>query len=197
MSSEWQPGDLELAWQKIIDLLETTQTPYIVIGGLAVAVVGEPRATMDLDFDIKIQRNSPQALREFLTKAKEAGFDFDEKQILHDAVARGAFRLLYEGRHIDLILASTPLEEAAIGSSQKVKLLDRQANFPRPEDLILLKIIPGRAQDIADIERIMRLHKNRLNLKYLLDWARRLSDEMEDMRVYNTLKQMSDHSASS
>lgn len=182
--------EFELAWNKTLDLLEAFRLPYITIGGLAVAVIGEPRATVDLDFDIRISRDDNETLSRFLSKAKELGFAFDQAQSLIDAVQRGAFCLRYAGKRVDFILISTPMEENMLRLAQKVKLFGREAFFPRPEDLILLKIIPGRTQDIADIERIVRRHKANLDTKYLLDWAKRISDEMEDGRVFQSLKQM-------
>lgn len=180
----------ELAWNKTLDFLEALHVPYLTIGGLAVAVVGEPRATVDLDFDIKISKNDPQALEDLLAKAKKFNFEFNKTQALADAAQKGAFRLHCSGKRIDFILASTPLEEDMFRRAQKIKLLGRQANFPQPEDLILLKIVPGRTQDIADIEKILRRHKANLDTKYLLDAAQKISDAMENGRVYSALKQL-------
>ena len=65
-----------------------------------------------------------------------------------------------------------------------------KAFFPTPEDLILLKIIPHRAQDLLDAEKVVLRHKRSLNIKYLKDWAKRLSDEAEDLRIYNELQRL-------
>ncbi|MBI4669325.1 MAG: hypothetical protein HY747_09115 [Elusimicrobia bacterium] len=176
------------AWTKTIRLFEKTKTPYVTIGGLAVAVVGEPRATVDLDFDVKIERTSVDKISAFIETAAKLGFKVDKKQVLEDAACGGAFCLSCYGKRIDFILASTLLEEDIFKRRQKILLLGSKAYFPSPEDLILLKIVPGRTQDLADIEKIVSRHRGRLDLEYLLGWGRKLSDEAENFRIYNTLK---------
>jgi len=67
-------------------------------------------------------------------------------------------------------------------------LYNIKAFFPTPEDLVLLKLVPGRLQDLLDVQRIIQRHKKRLDVKYLRDWARRLSDVAEDTRIINELE---------
>lgn len=73
---------------------------------------------------------------------------------------------------------------------RRVRLYNTNAFFPTPEDLILLKIIPGRPQDLLDAETIAQRHRNRLDVKYLESWARRLSDDTEDTRIFHTLQKL-------
>lgn len=58
------------------------------------------------------------------------------------------------------------------------------------EDFILLKIIPGRDKDILDVKSVIERHKGKLDKRYLEMWAQRFSDEAEDMRIWNTLRQL-------
>lgn len=71
-----------------------------------------------------------------------------------------------------------------------IKLYGMKAYYPTPEDFILLKIIPGRLQDLVDVERVVTRYRDRLNIKYLKTWAQRLSDEAQDMRIYKTLEKL-------
>jgi len=43
---------------------------------------------------------------------------------------------------------------------------------------------------LADIENIAIRHKNKLDKKYLLDWAMKLADEAQDMRIYEDIKKL-------
>ena len=43
---------LEAGLKAVVDLLEREKVPYMVIGGIAVAVWGVPRATFDVDFSV-------------------------------------------------------------------------------------------------------------------------------------------------
>lgn len=63
-------------------------------------------------------------------------------------------------------------------------------NSPTAEDLILLKIIAGRPKDILDAQSIATKNKNKIDKKYLFNWAQKISDEMESMRVYNEVRNL-------
>ena len=169
---------------KTFRFLNKTKIPYLVIGGLAAGVVGEPRFTYDIDVDIALD---PKTLGDFLAKAKKEGFRFDAQAVQRDMEAQGAFRIAGKRFHIDFIVASTELEKEAMGRAKFKSLYGIKTAFPTPEDLILLKVIPGRPQDILDIDRIARRHLAHLDESYLLCWAQRLSDEAEDLRIYNTV----------
>jgi len=56
--------------------------------------------------------------------------------------------------------------------------------------LILLKIVPGRLKDLADVENIAKRNAGKLDEKYILDWAMKLSDEAEDLRIYRRVKRL-------
>jgi len=43
------PPTFDAFCRESIDFLTGTSTPYLIIGGLAVAVIGEPRMTGDVD----------------------------------------------------------------------------------------------------------------------------------------------------
>src|SRR5437879_2769410 len=129
--------------------LNKSKAPYLVIGGLAVGVVGEPRFTYDIDVDIVL---NAEALPAFLAEAKKAGFRVDAQTAQRDAHTQGAFRVAGRRFHVDFIVASTDLEREAIRRAKVSSLYGVKAAFPTPEDLILLKIIPGRPQDLLDID---------------------------------------------
>lgn len=169
---------------KTLRFLNRTKIPYLVIGGLAAAVVGEPRFTYDIDVDIALDS---KMIKDFLTKAKKEGFRFDPKAVTQDLETQGAFRIAGKRFHVDFIVASTDLEREAMNRAEFKSLYGVRAAFPTPEDLILLKIIPGRPQDILDIDRIARRHRSNLDESYLLRWAQLLSDEAQDLRIYNAV----------
>ena len=76
----------------------------------------------------------------------------------------------------------------AFNRRKTIALYGIKAFFPTPEDLILFKIIPGRKQDLLDAERVVLRHEGKLDTEYLKSWARKLSDQAEDMRIWNELK---------
>jgi hypothetical protein len=180
---------LEDLFRKTVQFLERYKFPYLIIGGIAAGVLGEPRTTGDIDIDINIKKNS---IKDFLNLVKKAGFIFNRAEVMKSVKETGTFKLWLGDFHIDFIIASTKFEANAFLRKQKIKLFRTEANFPSNEDMILLKIIPDRPIDKFDAENITKRHKGKLDEKYLLEWAMKLSEEAEDLRVYNEVKKLLD-----
>ncbi|MBM3246380.1 MAG: nucleotidyltransferase family protein [Candidatus Omnitrophica bacterium] len=178
---------LEYVYSKTVNFLERNKYGYIVIGGIAAGILGEPRFTGDVDIDILLNKNQ---ISHFLNKAKKAGFKVNAKICKSRIKESGTFQINCGSFHIDFIIASTAFEKEAFKRKQKLKLYGVKAYFPTPEDIVLLKIIPGRLQDLSDVEKIAARHKAKLDTKYLADWARRLSEEAQDMRIVNELQKL-------
>ncbi len=178
---------------RIIRWLEALKISYLVVGGMATGVLGEPRLTHDVDVIAGIK---PNDIDRALKKAQEEGFFFNDGQVRKEIQEKGTFRLKYQNSWADLIIASTELEKSAFQRAKRVKLLDVEANFPSPEDFILFKLIPGRPKDLLDVEAVILRQRDKLDLAYLDRWAQRISDEMEDLRVFNTLKTLLDRPSS-
>ena len=176
---------LEDVYKKIVSFLNKEKVEYIIIGGIAAGILGEPRSTCDVDIDILLPRDK---IGGFIKKLKEDGFKIEEQKCLKRAAEIGVFQIGYGGFHIDFIIASIELEKEAFRRSKIVELYGLKAFFPSVEDFILLKIVPGRGQDIVDIEKAILRHRDKLDTKYLLGWAQKLSDEAQDMRIYNDIK---------
>jgi len=45
-------SELEAALIEVAEALDACGLPYVLIGGLAVAVLGEPRSTLDVDVSV-------------------------------------------------------------------------------------------------------------------------------------------------
>jgi len=102
-------------------------------------------------------------ISDFLKKAKKEGFKFSEEKCVKMAKETGVFQINYGDFHIDFIIASIDLEKEAFKRKRIIRLHNIKAFFPTPEDLILLKIISGRPQDLLDAENIVLRHKEKLD----------------------------------
>ena len=176
---------LEDVFKKLVSFLNKEKFEYIVIGGVAAGTLGEPRLTGDVDVDILLDKDN---ISEFLDKAQNFGFKVNKKRCIETARLVSVFQINYGDFHIDFIIASIDLEREAFKRKKVIKLYNLKAYFPTPEDFILLKIIPARPQDLIDAERVIIRHKRKLDIKYLNVWAQKLSDEAQDMRIYNELQ---------
>lgn len=178
---------LASTFRALVNVLEQSGGSYLIVGGLAQAVIGEPRMTQDVDCIVAIQ---PKALPTLVDALERKRFTVDRQAINKQAESVGTFSIGRGRWRIDVILASTDLETSAFQRAQRLRLYETVANFPTPEDLILLKLVPGRDKDLLDITAVMVRHRDRLDRAYLERWAQRLSDEAEDARIWQTLQRL-------
>lgn len=82
---------------------------------------------------------------------------------------------------IDIILAETSFDQAAISRAREVELQPGLAvRLCSPEDLIVYKIVSLRTQDRLDVEGIIRRQNNRLDDRYVEDWLRQFEQALDD-----------------
>jgi len=147
--------------------------PYMIIGGLANAVWGEPRATLDID--VTVAAKTSQVLE------IAAALDRDFRVLVTDpeSFVKETRVLPLESRsgvRVDLIFGLLPFEREAIKRAKLVPVAHEEIRFCTPEDLILLKIISRRDQDQADVRGILRRRFPELDLEYLEPRIEELGD---------------------
>lgn len=164
--------------------LQERSTRFLVVGGLAVVVVGEPRTTADADAVIYV---SPAEAEALIAEAATVGFEVRadvERTRLRET---GTIRLPRGRFRIDLITASLPFEEAAYARASYHELFGVRLPFPSPEDLILFKVLAGRDKDMLDAAGIARRHRGRLDIAYLERTLLPICELAEDMEPWNRL----------
>ena len=172
---------------KTLSFFERQKVEYFLLGGVAVTLLGEPRFTKDLDIDLFLPKESANS---FFDKLKKADFTLDKREATKRVKETGTFRFSCRGVGIDIILASTELENSALKRKKRISLYGVKTWLPSPEDLILLKLIPGRPKDLIDVESVILRHRKKLDVKYLETWAQKISDEMQNFRVWHQLKKI-------
>lgn len=137
---------------------------YMLIGGLAVGIWSEPRATKDCDLSVRVLA-SPGEIDAALS---QAGLEVS-RGVLARAQAYGeAVRLRRRGRGdepivVDLLFATTPFEIEALGRSQPLQVLGVK---------VPVVLIAGRPQDLADAHRLFVLHGTTFDLSRVRRWCR-------------------------
>jgi hypothetical protein len=145
----------------------------MVIGGLANAVWGEPRATLDIDVTISADTSDVRRISALLES------DFRALVSDPEAFAKETRVLPLESRtgvRVDLIFGFLPFEREAIERASAVPVAGGEIRFCTPEDLILLKIISRRERDQADVQGILRRRFSDLDLDYLEPRIEELSE---------------------
>ena len=73
------------------------------------------------------------------------------------------------GFKVDFIFSFSPYESQAIQNAIEVQLLNEGIKFASLEDLIIHKIIAGRARDIEDVKSIL-LKNPKYKAQYIMRW---------------------------
>ncbi len=149
--------DLEQELGAIVDALAAEQIEYALCGGLAMAVHGAPRATIDID--LLVREEDVERIRSVVGRL---GFTF---RAFPMTFAGGSVRIERvtkidpsdgETLMLDLLLVTPELEGAWLGR-EKRQWRDGVLTVVSREGLIQLKTYRSSTQDRADIEHLEAL----------------------------------------
>jgi predicted nucleotidyltransferase len=153
-----------------LDAVDSGQFEYLLYGGLAAGLWGEPRYTEDVDFVLFVPER--HAYR-FLRVAAKHGFAVDEDLAIQQIQVSGWARLPFgEAKspwHLDLTLGDSPFDKSALARRKQVELFDRKVWVAAPEDLLIYKLVSWRDRDIMDVHAIVKRQKS-MDLAYLKKW---------------------------
>ncbi len=143
--------------RKLSDGLTAAGIPYMVIGGQAVLLHGEPRATLDIDVTLGVD---VEAFGRVLDAAGTIGLGPIPED--PEAFARRTMVLPAKdgdsGVRVDFIFSFLPYERQAIGRATTVDIDGVPVRFASVEDLIIHKIFAGRPRDIEDVRGVLIRH---------------------------------------
>lgn len=146
---------------------------YMLIGGLAVGVWAEPRATKDCDVSVRVGA-SPVVIRDALAQAglEVLRGDLTRAHAKGEAVRLRRIGAADEPIVVDLLFAVTPFEIEALGRRRSLRVLGVDVPVATPEDLFVFKLIAGRPQDLADAHQLFALHGAAFDLERVRRWCR-------------------------
>ena len=150
------PGNITPLLEPLValqKLLEHFDNQGVIIGGIAASLLGKPRFTADIDAVILL---SVEDLPKLIDAASEQGIT--PRIADAETFARKHRVLLLQhrasGTNIDLSLGILPFEHEMVARCQTRKIGDLLLRLPAPEDLIILKAVAHRPQDLLDIQAI-------------------------------------------
>lgn len=122
---------------------------FLVIGGYALAFLGRPRFTKDLDLwvDAREAERVLAAIRSFF------GGD-DLGLTVEDLASPGVVQLGYAPNRIDLVILDTPPFDAAFARALEREVAGVRVYVVHPEDFKALKRAFGRPLDLRDLEEL-------------------------------------------
>jgi len=165
--------------REICSFLDETSVEYMLVGGMAVGIWAEPRATEDIDLLVSIRLADLDNLRRHLTESGRFIFIHEKPMVFGRISFLRATLRSNADISIDFIFSDDFFKIEALKRKEVVQLSDFVLNIATPEDLIILKLLSGREQDKLDAMKILQIQKNKLDKDYLQTWLEKLALKLE------------------
>jgi len=177
MQAHTTPTPLEAILQDLAGWLESRRVPWVLVGGIAASFLGRPRFTRDLDVLVLLPERDWEGFG-------DSGATYGFLPRLSDALAFARKTRVLLMRHqptdfdLDLIFGSLPFEQETVARAKWKTMGKARAPLPTPEDLIILKAVARRPQDLMDIEGILDAHP-KLNRRRIRQWLEEFAAALE------------------
>jgi len=140
--------------KRIAAELASRQIPYMIIGGQAVLLYGEARLTKDIDITLGM---GVEKLPIIKAAAKALNLTIETDDV--DAFVRDTMVLPVSeaktGIRVDFVFSFSPYEWQAIKRAPEIMFDHIPVRFAALEDVVIHKVVAGRARDIEDIKTIL------------------------------------------
>lgn len=163
-------------FQKITDVLNESDIPYMLSGSVAMSIYIIPRATRDFDFIIHLE---PKNIDRFIQHFQD-GY-YCDKEAIQDAVKRRSMFNIIDhasGFKADfVVLKDEVFRKEEFSRRKKVDFFDKTIYVVSPEDLLLSKLIWIQdfqsAQQMEDIKNLAVI--DHLDWPYITKWLDQLN----------------------
>lgn len=152
---------------RLATALDAAGLAYMVIGGQAVLLYGDPRLTADVDVTLGVD---PARVGEVLRVCADLGLTPPA-----DAEAFVAETLVLPvtdeetGLGVDFIFSYEGYERSAIARATTVRMGGTAVRFVSVEDLVVLKVVAGRPRDLDDVAGVL-VRQPSLDATYVRRW---------------------------
>jgi predicted nucleotidyltransferase len=162
--------------KRIANELNAHNIPYMVIGGQAVLLYGEPRLTKDIDITLGVGVSKLNEINSIVEK-------LNLKILVDENFVQNTMVLLAmdekTGIRVDFIFSFSLYEKLAIKRAPGIKFGNTIVKFASLEDLVIHKVIAGRAIDIEDIRSII-LKNPDYDAKYIKRWLQEFDKSLNE-----------------
>jgi len=175
--------------KKVSLQLKKDSIPYMVIGGQAVLLYGEPRLTRDIDITLGVGVRELNKLKETISSLGlkilvERDEEFVERNMVLPALDEKS------GIRVDFIFSFSPYERQAIERAKDIKMGRSLVRFASLEDVVIHKVIAGRARDLEDIKSIL-LKNQKYDLDYIEKWLKEFDKSLTEqfLKIFREIKE--------
>lgn len=140
--------------EKLARSLDAASIPYMIIGGQAVLLYGEPRLTKDIDVTLGVGVESLEQVHAVATAMGLSILVSNRDDFVRKTMVLPA-RDDASGIRIDLVFSFSPYERRAIERAKGVAIGSATVRFAALEDVIIHKVVAGRPRDLEDVRTLL------------------------------------------
>jgi len=187
------PKDMEplfAALEAVQHLLLRFAERGVIIGGVAVSLLGEPRYTQDLDAMIL---SSVKDIVHLIDAASEEGIEPRRPDTLEFGRKNRVLLMRHasSNTNVDISLGILPFEVETVERSIVRHVLSLPVRLPTPEDLIIMKAIAQRPKDLEDIRSIARKNLG-LDRVRIETWVKSFAEILELPDLWGEVRKILD-----
>lgn len=173
--------------KKVASELLKLKIPYMVIGGQALLVYGEPRLTRDIDITLGIGIEGLHKIKGVVQKLKFKYLISDVEDFVRETMVLPVMDEK-SGIRVDFIFSFSPYERQAMKRANDIKVGKTAVKFASLEDVVIHKIIARRARDIEDINSIL-LKNPDYDSEYIRHWLTEFDKSLKEnfIELFNTI----------
>ena len=164
----------EAAWE-MHEFLTEHNISYAIIGGTALPRWGEPRFTKDVDLVVvtSLEEGVAPFVRLVLTR-----FASREEDAITFARENRVIKLTATNHcEVDVSLGMPGYEAEMLRRAVEYELKKgKSVRICSAEDLIILKCVAGRPQDLIDVEGVIARQTRMLDVRYVREWLARFDE---------------------
>jgi len=170
-------------------LLDKMCVPYMVFGGIANSIYGNPRLTFDVDIKFLLERTDE--MEHFLAGIASIAtiLPQDPRRFIRET---NVLPVEIDCVRTNLVKAELPFEIEAIARSRTIDFYGATIRVCTAEDLIIQKAVSTREKDWHDIKCIIENQHDRMNWAYLLKHCQELSRFLDRKNIHDRIKRWLD-----
>ena len=174
---------------RIASELKRRSIPYMVIGGQAVLLYGEPRLTRDIDITLGLGVDGLDKLLDVVPAVPLKVLVENVREFVTRTMVLPALEER-SGIRVDFIFSFSLYGRQAIERAVDVKMGRTIVKFGSVEDVVVHKIIAGRPRDLEDVRSIL-LKNPEYDSGYIERWLKEFEDSLGQsfLTVYRSVLQ--------
>lgn len=158
----------EALLERLGNLLDRYHIPYMIIGGQAVLLYGEPRFSKDVDLTLGLEPTQVGTLLEALKSAHIQPLVEDPQGFVQTTCVLPC-QDPETGFRLDFVFSFSDYERQALQRVRRTLVGKTPVAFASVEDLIIHKMVAGRPRDLEDVKGIL-IKNPTLDSRYLHRW---------------------------